>query len=91
MHHIHPTAVVEEGAKIGKEVVIEPYAIVKKHVTLGDKSSSSRTPTLMATPQLEKEQPSIHRPASEPRHKPSNIKVKRLLSKLAKIAKFANL
>lgn len=34
--NIHPTAIVEEGAKIGKNVVIEPYAIVKSHVTLHD-------------------------------------------------------
>ena len=33
---IHPTAVVEEGAQIGKGVVIEPYAIVKKNVILED-------------------------------------------------------
>jgi UDP-N-acetylglucosamine acyltransferase len=34
---IHPTAIVEEGAKIGKDVVIEPYAIVKSTVTLDDR------------------------------------------------------
>lgn len=33
---IHPTAIVEEGAKIGKNVTIEPYAIIKKNVTLED-------------------------------------------------------
>lgn len=35
--NIHPTAIIEEGAKIGKDVVIEPYAIIKKHVTLHDR------------------------------------------------------
>ncbi len=33
---IHPTAVVEEGAQIGKGVIVEPYAIVKKNVVLED-------------------------------------------------------
>lgn len=33
---IHPTAIVEEGAKLGENVTIEPYAIVKKTVTLHD-------------------------------------------------------
>lgn len=34
---IHPTAIVEPGAKIGEGVVIEPYAVVKKGVTLEDR------------------------------------------------------
>lgn len=34
---IHPTAIVEEGARIGNGVVIEPYAIVKANVTLEDR------------------------------------------------------
>jgi len=33
---IHPTAIVEEGAKLGIDVEIGPYSIVKKDVTLGD-------------------------------------------------------
>ncbi|MEM7174575.1 MAG: acyl-ACP--UDP-N-acetylglucosamine O-acyltransferase [Chlamydiota bacterium] len=36
MANIHPTAIVEVGAKIGKNVEIEPYAIIKGAVTLGD-------------------------------------------------------
>lgn len=36
MSNIHPTAVVEPGAKIGNNVTIEAYAIVKGTVTLGD-------------------------------------------------------
>jgi UDP-N-acetylglucosamine acyltransferase len=36
MSNIHPTAVVEPGAKIGKNVTIEPYAVVKSTVTLED-------------------------------------------------------
>ncbi|MEZ5315440.1 MAG: acyl-ACP--UDP-N-acetylglucosamine O-acyltransferase [Chlamydiales bacterium] len=35
--NIHPTAIIEEGAVIGKGVLIEPYAIIKKHVTLEDR------------------------------------------------------
>lgn len=31
---IHPTAIIEPGAKIGEDVTIEPYAIIKAHVTL---------------------------------------------------------
>ncbi len=31
---IHPTAIIEEGAQIGNNVTIEPYAIVKKNVIL---------------------------------------------------------
>jgi UDP-N-acetylglucosamine acyltransferase len=34
--NIHPTAVVEEGARIGNNVTIEPYAIVKSNVILED-------------------------------------------------------
>lgn len=33
---IHPTAIIEKGAKIGQGVTIEPYAIVKANVTLED-------------------------------------------------------
>lgn len=33
---IHPTAIIEEGAKIGKGVTVEPYAIVKANVALED-------------------------------------------------------
>ena len=36
MSQIHPTAVIEPGAKIGKHTVIEPYVIIKANVTLGD-------------------------------------------------------
>ncbi|MBA3957538.1 MAG: acyl-ACP--UDP-N-acetylglucosamine O-acyltransferase [Parachlamydiaceae bacterium] len=34
---IHPTAIIEPGAKIGEGVVIEPYAIIKANVTLEDR------------------------------------------------------
>lgn len=34
--HIHPQAIVEPGAKIGKGVTIEPFAVVKGTVTLCD-------------------------------------------------------
>ena len=33
---IHPHAFVEEGARIGKNVTIEPFAVVKKGVVLED-------------------------------------------------------
>jgi len=33
---IHPLAYVEQGAKIGKNVTIEPFAVVKKNVVLHD-------------------------------------------------------
>lgn len=33
---IHPTAIVESGARIGNGVIIEPYAIIKANVTLED-------------------------------------------------------
>ena len=36
MSNIHPTAIIEPGAKIGKNVTIEPYAIIKGTVTLED-------------------------------------------------------
>ena len=35
--NIHPTAIIEPGAKIGDNVTIEAYAIVKSCVTLGDR------------------------------------------------------
>lgn len=34
--NIHPTAIIEPGARIGKNVTIEPYAIIKSTVTLED-------------------------------------------------------
>lgn len=34
--NIHPTAIIEPGAKIGKNVTIEAYAIIKGNVTLED-------------------------------------------------------
>jgi len=34
--NIHPTAIVEPGARVGKNVKIEPYAIIKASVTLQD-------------------------------------------------------
>lgn len=34
---IHPTAIIEPGAHIGKGVIIEPYAVVKAHVILEDR------------------------------------------------------
>lgn len=33
---VHPTALVEDGAKIGADVYVGPYCIVGPHVTLGD-------------------------------------------------------
>jgi UDP-N-acetylglucosamine acyltransferase len=34
--NIHPTAIIEPGAQIGKNVTIEPYVVVKSHVVLED-------------------------------------------------------
>ena len=31
----HPTAVIEEGATLGKDVFVGPYATVGEYVTLG--------------------------------------------------------
>ena len=36
MSEIHPTAIVENGAKLGKDVKIGPYAYIGSKVTLGD-------------------------------------------------------
>jgi UDP-N-acetylglucosamine acyltransferase len=36
MSNIHPTAIIESGAKIGKNVTIEAYAVIKGTVTLQD-------------------------------------------------------
>ncbi|EPP34512.1 acyl-[acyl-carrier-protein]-UDP-N-acetylglucosamine O-acyltransferase [Chlamydia ibidis] len=36
MTNIHPTAIIEPGAQIGENVVIEPYVVVKSTVTLCD-------------------------------------------------------
>ncbi len=36
MSNIHPTAIIEPGAKIGKNVTIEAYAVIKGTVTLED-------------------------------------------------------
>ncbi len=33
---IHPTAIIEDGAQIGKDVTIGPYCIIGPHVSLGD-------------------------------------------------------
>ncbi len=37
MSNIHPTAIVEPGAQIGKDVTIEAYAVIKGTVTLEDR------------------------------------------------------
>lgn len=37
MSTIHPTAIIEDGAKLGNDVTIGPYCLVGKHVTLGDR------------------------------------------------------
>lgn len=34
---IHPAAIIEPGAKIGADVVVEAYAVIKSNVTLGDR------------------------------------------------------
>jgi UDP-N-acetylglucosamine acyltransferase len=34
--NIHPSSIVEDGAKIGENVTIEPFAVVKKNVVLGN-------------------------------------------------------
>ncbi|MBO6755591.1 MAG: acyl-ACP--UDP-N-acetylglucosamine O-acyltransferase [Roseibium sp.] len=36
MADIHPTAIIDEGAKLGRGVRIGPYSVVGKHVELGD-------------------------------------------------------
>jgi UDP-N-acetylglucosamine acyltransferase len=36
--NIHPTAIIEDGAKVGKDVTIGPFCIVKKDVTIGDRT-----------------------------------------------------
>ncbi len=36
MSHIHPTAIVAEGAKIGKDTRIGPYCVIGRNVVLGD-------------------------------------------------------
>src|SRR4051794_18772120 len=37
MTTIHPTAIVEAGAKLGADCEIMPYALVTKHCVLGDR------------------------------------------------------
>jgi len=39
MAQIHTTAIVEEGAKIGKNVSIGPYSVIRKDVTIGDNTT----------------------------------------------------
>ena len=39
MAKIHPTAIVEDGARLGADVTVGPYAHVGPHVTLGDGTS----------------------------------------------------
>lgn len=34
--NIHPTAIIEPGAKVGSNITIEAYAVIKGRVTLGD-------------------------------------------------------
>ena len=36
MTEIHPTAIIESGAHIGKNVIVGPYSVVKAGVTLED-------------------------------------------------------
>lgn len=37
MPNIHPTAIIEPGATLGDDVIIESYAVVKSNVTLGNR------------------------------------------------------
>ena len=39
MNQIHPTAIIEEGAKIGDNVSIGPYSVIGKDVTIGDNTT----------------------------------------------------
>lgn len=39
MSNIHPTAIIEDGAIIGKNVTIGPYSYITKDVTIGDNTS----------------------------------------------------
>jgi len=41
MSHIHPTAVIEEGAVLGENVSIGPYAYIGPHVKIGDDTAVS--------------------------------------------------
>jgi len=41
MNSIHPTAIIEEGAKIGKSVTIGAYSYIAKDVTIGDNTTVS--------------------------------------------------
>lgn len=34
--NIHPTAIIETGARVGKNIIVEPYAIIKSTVALED-------------------------------------------------------
>jgi len=36
MGRIHPTAIIEDGAKLGNEVSVGPYAIIGRNATIGD-------------------------------------------------------
>jgi len=39
MNHIHPTAIIEDGAKIGENVTIGAYSLIGKDVTIGDNTT----------------------------------------------------
>ncbi len=35
---IHPTAIIEEGARLGLDVRVGPYAVIESHTTVGDRT-----------------------------------------------------
>src|SRR5688572_6706096 len=35
---IHPTAVIDKGAELGREVRVGPYAVIGRHVKIGDRA-----------------------------------------------------
>ncbi|MCB4747119.1 MAG: acyl-ACP--UDP-N-acetylglucosamine O-acyltransferase [Sulfurovum sp.] len=39
MKHIHPTAIIEEGAILGKNVTVGPFTYIGSHVKIGDETS----------------------------------------------------
>ena len=39
MNKIHPTAIIKEGAKIGKNTLIGPYCVISESVVLGDNNN----------------------------------------------------
>ncbi len=78
--HIHATAVIADGAKIGADCVIGPYCVIGKDVTLGDRCKLHSHVVIDGITEIGEETEVF--PFSSLGHRPQDLKFKGEASKL---------